>query len=285
MRVAALLLSLWPTALSLSSLPAPLPLCGEWAGAREALRSTDCCVVSVGGLEPHLGVLRARWATVPEELDLRARVRTRSADDATPHADCLRVATAIAPDDDERRSCAAVLEALARGFASLAATASARPPDVFLRVVCASDYRARAPQYHTDKAPMRGYVTLRGRGTEYLRTPRADPERVVRRAEELEFIVMKGDHYRPPPPDATAAPSAPPSWLAVALGGSRRHDACVHRSPPAAAGEARQRRVIISFDLAAGEDDREWHVTTQRQWRTGFTQRKSPLPVLGGYGH
>ena len=64
-----------------------------------------------------------------------------------------------------------------------------------------------------DKCPLRGYVTLTGPGTEFLdetmspfeyasiRTMGIDGLSVVRKekslkmAKELEFIVMKGDHY------------------------------------------------------------------------------------------
>jgi hypothetical protein len=38
------------------------------------------------------------------------------------------------------------------------------------------------------------------------------------------------------------------------------------------------RRVIISLDLADGDDDREWYqADKKREWRSGMTQRKSHL--------
>ena len=256
------------TVVLLCGLPLCLSLAGDWAAAKAALRSADCCVVSVSGLEPHLRVLQARWTAAPEDLDLRTRVRVRS----SARDDCRRVSRAVSRDDPDP-SAAAALEELARGVSSLAdGPLEGVCDDVFLRVVCASDYRARDPTFHTDKAPLRGYVTLRGPGTEYLHTERRDPARRLRRAEELEFIVMKGTHY--------SAPWLSGLWrpLQTAAEPLQGDSACVHRSPPAAtAGETRQRRVIVSLDLATGDDDREWHVDVKREWRCGLTQRKSFL--------
>jgi hypothetical protein len=269
-------------------------LAGDWATAKAALRSPDCCVVAVSGLEPHLRSLQAQWAdNGPADLDLRMRVRCRS----STREDCLRVrrAVSVSPHssvgDDEEEShefdpCAAALEELARGFASLADGPKLEGTcDVFVRVVCASDYRAIDPMFHTDKAPLRGYVTLRGHGTDFMTrtcTPmeyvtlrglgNGVPAKSVRRAKELEFIVMKGDHYEAP---AATVPAAA-SWL---TGLWRRTSACVHRSPPAAmTGAMKPRRVIISLDLADGDDDREWYqADKKREWRSGMTQRKSRL--------
>jgi hypothetical protein len=60
-----------------------------------------------------------------------------------------------------------------------------------------------------------------------------------------------------------------------------RNAACVHRSPPAAevvAVGGGKRRVILSLDLADGDDDREWYeYDKKRGWRSGMTQRKSHL--------
>lgn len=269
-------------------------LVGNWAAAKAALRNPDCCVVTVSGLEPQLRSLQAQWADDgPADLDLRARVHVRS----SAREDCLRVhrAVSVSPssvgDDDEESHkfdpCAAALEELSRGFASLAdgPKLEGTCEDVFVRVVCASDYRALDPMFHTDKAPLRGYVTLRGHGTDFMMrtcTPmeyvtlrglgNGEPAKSVRRADELEFIVMKGDYYEAP---ATTAPAAA-SWLTSLW---RRTSACVHRSPPAATtGEMRRRRVIVSLDLADGDDDREWHqADMKREWRSGMTQRKSRL--------
>jgi Protein of unknown function (DUF1826) len=186
----------------------------------------------------------------------------------------------------------AALEELARGMASLAPPTNGRKEvrDVHVRIVSASNYRAVDPSFHTDKCPLRGYVTLRGVGTEYMTRPcspweyltlrslgRPPPpppslfrggdnsERAVsvREAQELEFIVMKGDYY--PPPEANGL------WSKVFW---QRAYACVHRSPPGQGG----RRVIISLDLADGDDDREWYdAGHKREWRSGMTQRKSRL--------
>jgi hypothetical protein len=181
----------------------------------------------------------------PAELDLRARVRAFSSS-SSAHGDCLRVRRSVNKGDgvnengndihEDEDPCTAALVELAQGFASLAdGPLEGVCEDVFVRIVCASDYRGRDPMYHTDKAPLRGYVTLRGVGTEFMTRPcspleymtlrglgKGDPDKSVRRAEELEFIVMKGDHYEygyesPSASDitvtSTAAP-APDSWLA-----------------------------------------------------------------------
>jgi hypothetical protein len=95
-------------------------------------------------------------------------------------------------------------------------------------------------------------VTLRGVGTEFMTRPcspleyvtlrglgKGDPVKSVRRAEGLEFIVMKGDHYEyagyesPSVSDCTVPSTAAPadSWLARAW---KRTAACVHRSSLAA---------------------------------------------------
>jgi hypothetical protein len=270
-------------------------LAGNWAAAKAALRNPDCCVVAVSGLEHQLTVLQAQWADDgPADLDLRMRVRCRSS--ATSSEDCLRVHQTLSgsPDEEEESHdefdpCTAALEELARGFASLAdgPKLEGTCEDVFVRVVCASDYRAIDPMFHTDKAPLRGYVTLRGHGTDYMKrtcTPmeyvtlrglgNGVPADSVKRAKELEFIVMKGDHYEAPA--ATTAVPATASWLTSLW---RRTSACVHRSPPATTtGEMKPRRVIVSLDLADGDDDREWlQADKKREWRSGMTQRKSRL--------
>jgi len=182
--------------------------------------------------------------------------------------------------------CTAALVEIARGVASLAdGPLEGVCEDVLLRIVCATDYRAIDPMYHTDKAPLRGYVTLRGAGTEFMTRPCSPKEYValrglgkgdpksVRQAEELEFIVMKGDHYECKSPAKMASAVTNYSWMKKVW---TRMEACVHRSPPAVATGGR--RVIISLDLADGDDDREWYqANTKREWRSGMTQRKSRL--------
>lgn len=276
---------------------------GDWAGAKAALRNPDCCVVTVPGLESHLRVLQAHFVNSgPAELDLRARifVNNKSSSAVTDpntgadaYNDCLRVQRLVSPskngndDDDDGNDninkndpCTVALEELARGIASLAdGPLEGVCDNVFLRIVCASDYRAIDPMYHTDKAPLRGYVTLRGVGTEFMTRPcspveyvtlrglgSGDPVQNVRMAEELEFIVMKGDHYECNGDTAV-------SWMNKIW---KRTAACVHRSPPAAMSGGR--RVIVSLDLGDGDDDREWYqANTKREWRSGMTQRKSRL--------
>jgi hypothetical protein len=183
--------------------------------------------------------------------------------------------------------------------------------DVFIRIVCVSDYKARDPMYHTDKALLIGYATLRGVGTDYMTRPCSLLEYVmlrtfgdgqiakyVQRAKEMEFIVMKGDQYEASSPSSSLpsslsssslsnashrvnanadvgiiAQNPVASWLTRAW---KRTIACVHRSPPGLTMGGR--RVIVSLDLADGDDDRKWYeINEKREWRSGMTQRKSRL--------
>jgi len=286
-------------------------LAGDWAGAKAALRNPDCCVVSVSGLEPHLVVLQEQWENGPADVDLRARVRvgSSSSDDTTTYDDCLQVCRAVSlyQNTDQNKSnqendpCAAALRELARGVASLADGPFERVcQGVFLRIVCASSYKARDPMFHTDKAPLRGYVTLCGPGTDFMRRtstpmeymalrglgslPLGDSTTSLRRAQALEFIVMKGDHYLYEPPSNTAKTetATKASWMSNNYLWKLfpdRTSACVHRSPPADdATTGGRRRIIVSLDLADGSDDREWYeIHKKRAWRSGMTQRKSRL--------
>ena len=254
-------------------------LAGEWGIAKLALRNPDCCVVSVSGLEHHLRALQQEIVDKGlTDLDLRSRIRTGQ---TYVSNDCSRVLSSIVvkPHGVENSSIAAsvaALEELASGVASLV-EGSLKIDDVHMRVVCASEYRAMDPMFHTDKCPLRAYVTLCGVGTEIMtrpcspieymslrslgKQPSGEPSDSVREAHELEFIVMKGDYY----------PQKVTTWLAKVW---QRSYACVHRSPPGNGG----RRVILSIDLADGDDDREWYDAGQkREWRSGMTQRKSRL--------
>lgn len=213
--------------------------------------------------------------------------------------------------------CAEALQELARGVASMDPSISSSikntkmmiNKDVFVRVVVASTYQARDPPFHTDKAPFRGYVTLCGPGTDYmvrcctspleylsLRTmgttlpssfvmggkDNLSSRSSLRRTPQLEFIVMKGDyyyshhhhhHHHYESPSTSAATASSLFWMSKLFW--QRTFACVHRSPPA---NTSSRRVIISLDLADGDDDREWYVVNKRrEWRNGLTQRKSRL--------
>lgn len=268
----------------------------------------------------------------PLDLDLRMRVRCKKnaeVDDeqrAVAYEDCAAIYNSVMmgrrpistrgatntnnPPDDENTDdddddndelqhrhdnnpCISALEELARGMASLAdGPLEATCTDVHARVVCASDYRAVDPMFHTDKCPLRGYVTLTGPGTEYadrtcspweyaaLRSAGAGGTAALggggkgqnlKMANELEFIVMKGDLYEAPLPVGVRRPSV--------LGRVwNRSSACVHRSPPGASSDEGRRRVILSLDLADGKDDREWYeISRKRGWRSGMTQRKSRL--------
>lgn len=266
-----------------------------WISARTALRDPGCCVVSVFGdsenklcelpQHAHLAVLQDRLAdNGPADIDIRAKINTTTIESA--FEDCRRVCASMlllaesgedAGSDDSIVRPAHTLAQLALGMASFADDCvSGDGGGVFLRIVCASSYKAHDPVFHTDKAPLRGYTTLRGVGTEFVTHPCSPLEylslrslgigvgkEALRRASEQEFIVMKGDYYYSHPKHSAAASS----WW-------QRAFACVHRSPPGTGG----RRVIVSFDLADGDDDREWYeVHKRRQWRAGMTQRKSKL--------
>lgn len=239
------------------------------------------------------------------DIDLRMRVRCKNSDSAC--ADCHKIYSSIMNpsvlkdaliksgdgdpyNDDNHHTCVLALKELARGFASLAdGRLQHIINDVHLRIVSASSYEAIDPSFHTDKCPLRGYVTLAGPGTQYmertcqpweyaaLRTLGVDNDdgyvEGMKSANELEFIVMKGDTYNecdiPLPDDCS------PSLLGTIW---KRATACVHRSPPAVEGRRGQRRVILSLDLADGVDDQEWYVFDKRRsWRSGMTQRKSRL--------
>ena len=162
-----------------------------------------------------------------------------------------------------------------------------------MRIVCASNYKAIDPPFHTDKCPIRGYVTLAGPGTEYMDstcTPleyaglrtlgveglaalnRDKAQHSLKMASELEFIVMKGDYYdahcQQRQQQGKSVLNNKKLWT--------RSDACVHRSP--SANDVSVKRVILSLDLADGGDDQEWDERgRKRSWRVGMTQRKSHL--------
>lgn len=264
---------------------------GDWADAKAKLRKPECCVVTISNLDDHLEVLQNHFVNSgPADLDLRAKINLKS----STRQDCLQIRRSVIdiPGDDYEENCILVndpctdaLEELARGIGSLAdGPLEGVCEDVFMRIVCASNYKAIDPMYHTDKAPLRGYVTLCGVGTEFMTRTCSPIEYVmlrgfgegklgqsVRQAEELEFIVMKGDHYIANDIESVNSNAA---HLITKLW--KRAIACVHRSPPAAASGGR--RVIISLDLADGDDDREWYqADTKREWRSGMTQRKSRL--------
>jgi hypothetical protein len=287
---------------------------GDWAAAKLSLRNPSCCVVSVTGLDDHLSVLQQYFCgpDAPGDLDLRMKVRCGNNDVqingmTQSYEDCYKIYKSIVEPSSVKDSvnefaidlsdesmgndhpCVLALEALAKGVASMAdGPLEGKCKDVHMRVVCASTYEAHDPSFHTDKCPLRGYVTLTGPGTEFMDRPCLPWEYVslrtmgaedatsvdgLRMADELEFIVMKGDYYDAPIPDETK-----PSLLQSMLGKVWTRDAaCVHRSPPAGEGRAK-RRVILSLDLADGGDDQEWYeYNKKRGWRSGMTQRKSRL--------
>jgi Protein of unknown function (DUF1826) len=302
----------------------------HWAAAQARLAQPECCVVSISGLETHFKVLQEHLVvgaggaatTTFADVDLRARVRLQSSSSnqtttttTTTYNDCLEIcravrkqvkeATVMVQTDDD--ACALALQELARGVASMDPSllllssdyaSNMINKDVFIRIVCASTYQARDPPFHTDKAPLRGYVTLCGPGTDYMVRCCSSPleylalrtgmgtttsssscstntSSSLRRCPPLEFIVMKGDYYYS---HQHHHDQSPLTGTAVAMNKIwQRTFACVHRSPPSTSSVA-GRRVIISLDLADGDDDREWCVVNKRrEWRNGLTQRKSRL--------
>ena len=287
-----------PSSLQLSSVAVPSSslqkLTGDWIDAKHSLRQDDCCVVRVPGIDESLRILKDYFVDKgPANIDLRARVHVKS----NIVKDCLKIRqSVIATDEDDIDiesienysnndvdQCTAALVELAKGVASLAdGPLEGVCTDVFIRIVCASDYRAIDPMFHTDKAPLRGYVTLAGPGTEYMARTCSPVEYVslrslgqgnlqqsIRQASNVDFIVMKGDHYIYDDPERKVEFST-----SIMKNLWKRTCACVHRSPPGNGG----RRVIVSLDLADGDDDREWYEKDKkREWRAGMTQRKSRL--------
>lgn len=268
------------------------PLIGNWKDGKESLQRDDCCVVSIDGMESHLNHLYEYFVNQgPSELDLRTRIHA----DAL-FQDCLTIRQSVVAipefdmeeyENEEIDPCTAALMELAKGVISFTDGLVLAQPctDVYMRIVCASDYKAIDPMYHTDKAPLRGYTTLIGPGTEFcekicspleyasLRSlgNESSPSISTRKAKNMEFIVMKGDYYEYNDSDMSET-SKILSRIKKKLW--TRTSACVHRSPPGNGG----RRVIISLDLADGDDDREWYQKNQkREWRSGMTQRKSRL--------
>jgi hypothetical protein len=279
---------------------------GPWTTAKHSLRKPDCCVVSVTSLDKELTVLQRYFCSpdAPTDLDLRAKVRC--GDSSTSYHDCFKIYKSIMEpsqlkdrvndvgedfdfDIDHNNPCILALEAIAKGVASLAdGPLEGTVKDVHVRVVFASNYEAKDPMFHTDKCPLRGYVTLTGPGTQYmdrvcfpweyislrtLGTEDATNVEGLTMAEELEFIVMKGDKYVAP-----ASTDSKPSISQILLEKTwTRRAACVHRSPPASDSRSK-RRVILSLDLADGDDNQEWYQYNQKRgWRSGMTQRKSRL--------
>ena len=266
-------------------------LSGSWDHARAQIVEPKCCIVTkIDGIDGQLGALKDFLVDQgPADLDLRARIRTSSLSSDHVYNDCLAILQQSCEDKDIDclETTARSLQELALGVASLTQTASSsslQNCDVFCRIVCASHYRAREPPMHTDKAPLRAYATLQGVGTEYL--PRIctpfeyarlrtlgpskhdkDNRLELQQAQEKQFIVMKGDTFYDYFGDSTIVNSIYDQlWT--------RSRACVHRSPPGNHGN----RIIVSFDLNDGMDDREWRVVgKQREWRNGLTQRKSKL--------
>jgi hypothetical protein len=289
-------------------------LAGKWVEAKLALRDPECCVVSVSGLEDHLRVLQQAWQNAPSDVDLRARVRVASS--LYTYEDCWKVRHAVTPlptsinnidnetktiteqvvVDDDPISLA--LQELACGVASMADGPFESMCDgVLLRIVCASHYQARDPMFHTDKAPLRRYVTLKGPGTDFM-IKRCTPweymtlralgtlpnggmlQNTLKRAKNLEFIVMKGDHYEYKDDNKQDQSANSKIFQKEMRSVWQRSLACVHRSPPTKDSTCGvRRRVIVSLDLMAdGRDDREWYdAGKKRTWRSGMTQRKSRL--------
>lgn len=301
-----------PSLISQQKLIHTAPLSGSWSDAKLSLRNPNCCVVSISGLDHHLSTLQTYFCgeDAPSDIDLRIRVRCDNTNRA--REDCSRIYTAIMDpqsnpsqqpeEQDSNNPCILALQELAQGICSLAdGQLQSSVTDVHMRVVCASHYKAIDPPFHTDKCPLRGYVTLTGPGTEYMETTckpweyvalrtlgveglaatNRDKVQNLKMANELEFIVMKGDYYDASFPEGRQKQQQLQQLLQERsiMNNKKiwsRSDACVHRSPPG--NKATIKRVILSLDLADGRDDQEWEERgRKRSWRVGMTQRKSHL--------
>eukprot|EP00984_Skeletonema_dohrnii_P008178 scaffold3005_cov102-Skeletonema_dohrnii-CCMP3373.AAC.3 len=296
-----------------------IQLSGSWSTAKQALRNPNCCVVSISGLDHHLSTLQSYFCgeDAPSDVDLRMRVRccgndgTNTSTDIS-YADCAnvyhtimdppsttgwsknnnnKITTSDINIEQLNNPCIQALQELALGVHSLTdGPLQHTVTDIHMRIVCASTYSANDPPFHTDKCPLRGYVTLVGPGTEYMDATCRPWEYVALRslgvdglglvngegslnmAEELEFIVMKGDYYDASVPKDDSSSSSVMKNKSKKLWS--RAEACVHRSPPG----NNAKRVILSLDLADGGDDQEWEERgRKRNWRVGMTQRKSHL--------
>ena len=279
----------------------------SWFKAKQTLRDPSSCVVSISGLDQHLSTLQSYFCgeDAPSDIDLRMRIRCSGGGNNSGdgdfmevvYSDCKNVYDSIMDpprplastswrnsntmndtpieqhnnDDDNNNLCIQALQELALGIHSLADNNN-NITDVHMRIVCASSYNAIDPPFHTDKCPLRGYVTLCGPGTEYMMetcTPweyvalrtlgvegleqlnREKVEKSLRMAKELEFIVMKGDYYDDIVTEEEVMRPGSKKKKKKKLWS--RSDACVHRSPRGKNGK----RVILSLDLADGGDDQD----------------------------
>lgn len=128
-------------------------LIGNWKDGKASLQIDNCCVVSIDGLESHLNHLYEYFVNQgPSDLDLRTRIHAE-----TLFNDCRTIRQSVVTipefdmkeyENDEIDPCTAALMELARGVVSFADGLVLEKPviDVYMRIVCASDYKAIDPR-------------------------------------------------------------------------------------------------------------------------------------------
>ena len=147
--------------LSLSATATPTQLSGNWFVAKQSLRDPNCCVVSIAGLESHVSTIQQYFCgdDAPDDLDLRTKVRCKNvgSNHNMAYDDCKKIYIAVMQNDklsdciNNNHPCISALEELARGVASLAdGPLEGTCTDVHMRIVCASNYKAIDPMFHSE---------------------------------------------------------------------------------------------------------------------------------------
>ena len=152
----------WSTTPATNTVPTTVLTDNSWIQATEQLRDPDCCVVSIGGgMEKPLQVLQEAMMQELVDVDLRHRIRAKNRrQDCQNLMQQLEMGRSAEMDDSSSVSNPVVsaLEEIAQGAAQLLG----QDQDIFFRIVAASNYHAKDPMFHTDKCPLRVYVTLSG---------------------------------------------------------------------------------------------------------------------------
>lgn len=136
-------------------------LSGNWSVAKQSLRDPNCCVVSISGLESHLSTIQEYFCgeDAPTDLDLRMRVRCRNvgSNNNMTYEDCAKIYNLVMKNDKlsdcivNNHPCILALEELARGVSSMAdGRLEGICTDVHMRIVCASNYKAIDPMFHSE---------------------------------------------------------------------------------------------------------------------------------------
>ena len=136
-------------------------LSGNWSVAKQSLQDPNCCVVSISGLESHLSTIQEYFCgeDAPTDLDLRMRVRCKNvgSDNNMTYEDCAKIYNLVMKNDKlsdcivNNHPCILALEELARGVSSMAdGRLEGICTDVHMRIVCASNYKAIDPMFHSE---------------------------------------------------------------------------------------------------------------------------------------